>query len=133
MDNDDGEKNSSPESAATAEVQHGGVYRIPLDWEPTNLDPAYIEDDFAISVAYQLYDGLVRYGPYLNILPALAKDWQIEKQGRVLRFHLREDATFHDGMPVTAQDAVFSLQRLFRINPEPSILSHLLYIAGSEA
>ncbi len=130
---DDEAKTSSREGVAGGEIQRGGVYRLPLDIMPTSLDPAYIEDDFGVSVAYQLYDGLVQYGPYLNILPALARDWQIEKQGRVLRFHLREDATFHDGVPVTARDAVFSLQRLCRINPAPSILSHLLYIVGSEA
>jgi len=99
---------------------------------PTTLDPPYIEDGFGVSIAHQIYDGLVRYGPNLNVLPALARDWRIEKQGRVFRFHLRRDATFHDGEPVTARDAVFSLQRLFRIDPAPSILSHLLYIAGAE-
>ncbi len=132
LESDDQEKTSSQEVTTSAEIKRGGVYRLPLDIMPTNLDPAYIEDDFGISVAYQVYDGLVQYGPYLNVLPAIARDWQIEKQGRVLRFHLRKEATFHDGEPVTARDAVFSLQRLFRINPAPSILSHLLYIAGSE-
>ncbi len=131
-ESEDQEKTSSQEVVTSKEVQRGGVYRLPLDIMPTTLDPPYIEDDFGISVAYQLYDGLVRYGPYLNVLPALARDWQIEKQGRVLRFHLRKDANFHDGEPVTARDAVFSLQRLFRIDPAPSILSHLLYIAGSK-
>lgn len=131
-ESDDQKKTTSHEAVTGGEVQHGGVYRIPLDWEPVSLDPPYIEDDYGASVAYQLYDGLVQFGPYLNVLPAIAKDWQIEEQGRVLRFHLREDATFHDGKPVTARDVVFSLQRLLRIDPAPQILSHLLYIVGSE-
>ena len=129
---DDREKTSSPEVSTDTGIRHGGTYRLPLEIMPTNLDPAYIKDDFGISVAYQLYDGLVQYGPYLNVLPAIARDWQIEREGRVLRFHLRKEATFHDGTPVTAGDVVFSLQRLFRIDPAPSILSHLLYISGSE-
>ncbi|HKJ64493.1 MAG TPA: ABC transporter substrate-binding protein [Desulfopila sp.] len=131
-ESEDQEKSSSREAVTSAEIQRGGVYRLPLDIMPTTLDPPYIEDDFGISIAYQVYDGLVQYGPYLNVLPAIARDWQIEKQGRILRFHLRKEATFHDGEPVTAGDAVFSLQRLFRVDPAPSILSHLLYIAGSK-
>lgn len=114
-------------------IYRGGVYRLPLEIMPTSLDPPSIDDDFGASVAYQLYDGLVQFGPYLNVLPAIAKDWQIEKQGKYIRFHLRTDATFHDGKPVTASDAVFSLQRLFRMDSTPLILPHLLYIAGSEA
>ncbi len=129
---DDQKKETSEQAATTTEIRHGGIYRLPLDIMPTSLDPAYIEDVFGISVAHQIYDGLVQYGPYLNVLPAIARDWQIEEQGKVLRFHLRKEATFHDGEPITASDAVFSLMRLFRIDPAPSILSHLLYIAGSE-
>ena len=131
-ESDDQEKTSGQKVAKNEEIQRGGIYRLPLDIMPTTLDPPYIEDDFGISIANQLYDGLVQYGPYLNVLPAIARDWQIEEQGRVLRFHLRQDATFHDDEPVTARDVVFSLQRLLRINPEPQILSHLLYIVGSE-
>ena len=131
-ESDDQEKASAKEVGSNGEIQRGGVYRLPLDITPTTLDPPYIEDDLGVSIAYQVYDGLVQFGPYLNVLPAIARDWQIEKQGRVLRFHLRKDATFHDGEPVTAGDAVFSLQRLLRVYPAPSILSHLLYIVGSE-
>lgn len=131
-ESDDQEKASAQEIVINEEIERGGIYRIPLDWEPTSLDPPYIEDDFGVFIAYQVYDGLVQYGPYLNVLPALAKDWQIEQQGRVLSFHLRKDATFHDGEPITARDVVFSLQRLFRVEPAPSILPHLLYIVDAE-
>ena len=130
---DDQENSSSQEVVTNAEIKRGGIYRLPLEIMPTSLDPPYIDDDFGISVAHQIYDGLVQFGPYLNVLPAIAGDWQIEKQGKVLRFHLRKDATFHDGRPVTAEDAAFSLERLFRIDPAPSILPHLLYIVDSEA
>ncbi len=127
------EKKTSPgEVSSPTGIKHGGTYRLPLDIMPTNLDPAYIKDDFGISLAYQIFDGLVQYGPYLNVLPAIARDWQIEKEGQVLRFHLRKEASFHDGKPVTSKDVVFSLKRLFRIDPAPSILPHLLYISGSE-
>ncbi len=131
-ESDDQDKKSAQEVVSGDKIVQGGVYRLPLDSMPASLDPPYIVDDFGRSITYQLYDGLVQYGPYLNVLPAIARDWQIENQGRVLRFHLREDAKFHDGEPVTARDAVFSLQRLFRVDPAPSILSHLLYIAGAK-
>jgi len=115
-----------------ARIHTGGIYRLPLDITPTTFDPPRIEDYFGVSVANQVFDGLVQYGPYLNILPAVAEDWKIEDNGKTLRFYLRKDVTFHDNTPVTARDAAFSIRRLFRIEPAPSILPHFLYIKGSQ-
>lgn len=133
QDNENSKKNTLDKGKKESVIQYGGVYKLPLDINPTTLDPAYIEDDFGVSVAYQLFDGLVQYGPYLTVQPALAKDWKIEEQGKIVRFFLRHDAYFHNGKPVTAKDVVFSLKRLFKIEPAPSILPHLLNVKGAQA
>jgi len=133
QENDISEDSYSEKKQSELNIQYGGVYKLPLDITPTTLDPAYIEDDFGVSVAYQLFDGLVQYGPFLTVLPAVAKDWKIEEQGKVVRFFLRHDAYFHNGKPVTSSDVIFSLKRLFKIEPAPSILPHLLNIIGAQA
>ena len=132
-DNETSESSVPVNKKEKSTIQRGGTYKIPLDWNPVTLDPAYIEDDFGASVAYQLFDGLVQFGPYLSVLPALAKNWQVEDHGRIIRFFLRKNAYFHHGRAVTAQDVVFSLTRLFKMEPAPSILSHLLNLKGSKA
>ena len=110
----------------------GGIYHIPLLNEPSTLDPAFVEDSYGLSVVQQIFDGLVRFSPELFIIPGLAQDWQMEDGGRLYRFSLRPHARFHNGRPVTSQDVIFSLSRLIRVNPPPSILPHLLKISGAQ-
>lgn len=115
----------------SAQPRIGGIYRSPLLNNPASLDPAHVEDIYGISVVNQVFDGLVRFNPDLLITPALAESWKIEDGGTVYRFFLRDNARFHHGRPVTSRDVVFSLRRLLRAEPAPSILPHLLKIAGA--
>ncbi len=114
-------------------VQHGGVYRVPLMQVPTTLDPAYVRDLYGESVVHQVFDGLVQFGPYLSVLPALAESWRVDESGRRIRFFIRKEARFHNGRRVTAEDAKYSLIRLLRVEPPPAILPHLLKIEGASA
>lgn len=116
---------------SSAQPRIGGVYRSPLLNNPASLDPAHIEDIYGISVVNQVFDGLVRFNPELLITPALAESWKIEDGGTVYRFFLRDNARFHHGRAVTSRDVVFSLCRLLRAEPAPSILPHLLKIVGA--
>jgi oligopeptide transport system substrate-binding protein len=109
----------------------GGVYRTPLLNSPITLDPASVEDIYGINVVDQIFDGLVQFSPDLLIIPALAENWQIEEGGRVYRFFLRPNTQFHNGELVSSQDVVFSLSRLIRTQPAPTILPHLLKIVGA--
>jgi ABC-type transport system substrate-binding protein len=114
-------------------VQRGGVYHYPLLNNPITLDPVYVQDQYGLPVVRQLFEGLVQFGPYLTVLPALAQTWQVDNAGRTYRFFLRPDARFHNGHPVTAEDAIFSIRRLLRVNPPPTILPQLLKIEGAPA
>jgi ABC-type transport system substrate-binding protein len=111
----------------------GGIYRTPLLNNPATLDPACVQGEYGAAVVQQLFDGLVRFDPYLLVLPALAESWRIEENGRRYRFVLQEGARFHNGAPVTAEDVVFSLSRLLRIEPSPAPLPYLLKITGARA
>lgn len=111
--------------------QEGGVFHLPLLNEPPTLDPALAEDTYALPVLQQIFDGLVRFSPELFVIPGLAQNWQIEDKGKLFRFFLRPNVRFHNGRPVTAEDVVFSLSRLVRVNPPPSILPNLLKIHGA--
>lgn len=52
-----------------------------------------------------LYEGLVTYNPLnLDPLPGVAESWDISKDGKTYTFHLRKDAVFWNGQPVTAED-----------------------------
>ena len=112
--------------------RYGGTYRAPLLNNPANLDPANAQDVYAIEVIQQIFDGLVQFSPDLFVVPALAKNWEVDGNGKTYRFFLREDATFHNGSPVTAKDVVFSLTRLLKADSSSTIVSHLLKIKGAQ-
>ena len=58
-----------------------------------------------------VYSGLVSFDPQLNLTPDLAETWDVSSDGTIYTFHLRKNAFFHDGKPVTAQDVVYSWER----------------------
>jgi ABC-type transport system substrate-binding protein len=110
----------------------GGIYRAPLWGNPATLDPAYVQDIYGITLVHQIFDGLVRFDPYLSVLPALAETWQVKEKGKVYRFTLRKNARFHNLEPVTSEDVIFSFNRLLRAEPAPAVLPHLLKIVGAK-
>lgn len=124
---------SNKKSLLQGAVEYGGIYRSPLVHNPSTLDPLFIEDIYGASVAYQLFDRLVQFDPYLNILPGLAESWQVEDQGKLYRFFLRPDVFFHDGNPVTIEDIIFSIKRVIRMEPPTAVLPHFLKICGAQA
>ena len=97
---------------ASAPVIDGGVYRRPLGSDPATLDPARIRDIYGLSVAQQLFDGLVQFDQTLTIAPALAQFWKASRDGLTWTFTLRKGVKFHHGREVTAEDVAYSLTRI---------------------
>src|SRR5437867_11229792 len=97
---------------ANAPAVEGGVYRRPLGSDPATLDPGRIRDIFGLSVAQQLFDGLVQFDQTLTIMPALAQFWTASRDGLTWTFRLRQGVKFHHGREVTADDVVYSLTRI---------------------
>jgi oligopeptide transport system substrate-binding protein len=95
-----------------ATVARPSVYRRPLDNDPATLDPARISDIYGLSVAQQIFDGLVEFDHTLTIVPAIAQYWKATRDGLTWTFTLRPGVKFHHGRDVTAEDVVYSLTRL---------------------
>jgi peptide/nickel transport system substrate-binding protein len=86
----------------------------------TSLDPAFARDQANIWAVHQLFNGLVQLNEKLEILPCIAKSWEISDEGKKYTFHLRNDVFFHDsqvfpggkGRSVSASDFVYSFTRV---------------------
>jgi peptide/nickel transport system substrate-binding protein len=86
----------------------------------TSLDPAYAKDQANIWACNQVYNGLLQLNEKLDIIPCIAKNWQLDSSGTVYTFHLRNDVFFHDhpafpggkGRKVNAYDFVYSYNRI---------------------
>ena len=79
--------------------------------EVATLDPQKAEGVPESNVMRNLLEGLVETDNNGQIVPGVAKQWQSE-EGRIWTFTLRDDARWSNGQPVTAQDFVYSWQRL---------------------
>jgi oligopeptide transport system substrate-binding protein len=86
-----------------------------------------MEDMNSIRVANDIYEGLVSFDQSNMIIPALSKSWDISSDGKKYTFHLRDDIKFSDGHPITADDFVFSWQRLV----DPKTGSPYTFLADS--
>ncbi|MEQ3410770.1 ABC transporter substrate-binding protein [Klebsiella aerogenes] len=79
--------------------------------EPASLDPHKVESDVEFNIISDLFEGLVSVSPQGEIKPRLALKWE-NKDNLVWTFHLRPGITWSDGTAITAQDIVWSWQRL---------------------
>lgn len=103
----------------------------------TSLDPAYAKDQANIWACNQLYNGLLQLDDNLNVIPCIAKDWEIDSLGTTYTFYLRNDVYFHDhplfpggkGRRVTAGDFVFSFNRIL----DPAMASPGAWVFGKVA
>lgn len=101
--------------------------RIVWPYDVSSLDPVgvgvqrstwgvsiHIYDRLVTYDATESADGTRRYNPG-KIEPELAERWEVSADGKTLDFHLRKDAVFHDGAPVTAEDVRWSIARALSV------------------
>ncbi len=79
--------------------------------EPPSLDPAIMQDVNSAQIAYDLYEGLTDFNQSNQPVPGIAQSWDISSNGKVYTFHLRPNAKWSNGEPLTAQDFLYSWQR----------------------
>lgn len=89
-----------------------GELRINLGTEPPTLDWTRATDNVSITVIEQLMRGLTQLDPELKPAPALAERWDVSGDGLRYTFHLRTDVRWSDGVPLSAEQFVYSWRRL---------------------
>ena len=75
-------------------------------------DPALISSDSEVFVANHIYDYLVDVDESSNTVPRLATEWSQSDDGLTWTFTLAEGVTFHDGSAFSAEDVVWTYDRL---------------------
>ncbi|MBI5201620.1 MAG: ABC transporter substrate-binding protein [Elusimicrobia bacterium] len=78
--------------------------------DPPSLNPYQVFSEKTHAILQQFLEGLVRFGPDGDILPALAERWE-RRDETTTRFYLRRGVRFHDGSPLDAAAVKFSLER----------------------
>src|SRR6476660_3194958 len=84
-------------------------YREGVLGRPVSVSPLSARTQADRDLVALVYAGLVRNGPSGSLVPDLAERWTVDSTGSVWTFYLRDDARWHDGEPVTADDVAFTI------------------------
>src|SRR5699024_4242712 len=99
---------------------------IALRSEPSSMDPQFHSLTPNTQMSETIFDPLVRTDKNVNPVPSLAESWTVD--GDVWEFKLREGVTFSDGTPFTAEDVLFTYDRVPKVPNSPS--SYSLYLSS---
>jgi oligopeptide transport system substrate-binding protein len=102
-------------SCSGEKPDNGQLFRIPISAEPPTLDWSLATDSVSFDILTNIMEGLTQYDSNMKPIPAIAKRWEISKNGKMITYYLRDDVFWTDGKPVTAHDFEYSWKRL--LNP----------------
>lgn len=88
--------------------KYGGTAVFRIHGEVATMNPLYSVDNVAGLISAFTSSGLVRRDTQGKWVGALASDWTISDDGLTYTFNLRENAKWHDGEPITADDVMFA-------------------------
>lgn len=111
--------NGKEHSNSSASSGNDGIFRLNLTAQINSLDPAFADNQANTWAAVQLFNGLLKLGPDMDIQGDLARIWQSSTDGLKHTFFLRTDAWFHpdpcfpdSSRRMVADDVVYSFKRL---------------------
>jgi peptide/nickel transport system substrate-binding protein len=95
--------------AQKAVAEPGGAYIEAAVGTVQTLNPVLPESSTASDINRLIFSGLTRYNSRRQLVPDLAKSWEVSADGKSYSFHLRKDVKWHDGVPFNAGDVAFTL------------------------
>ena len=87
-----------------------------LGGEVSVLNPILSTDTSSGAVEGVIFTGMTKINEKLEVIPDLARSWDVSKDGKIWTFNLRRDVRWHDGYPFTADDAIFTFNAI--LNPK---------------
>lgn len=110
--------------ATNAAADGDKVLNVMVEVEVESLDPQVATDGTSFEVIANYTDGLTQMDADGAAIPAIAESWDVSEDGTVYTFHLRQDANWSNGEPVTADDFIFAWQRAV----DPALASEYSYM-----
>jgi len=104
------ETEPSEEPSRSGNLDEDQVFILP-GGDPPTMDPHLSGDATSAEYVVEIFSGLMAYDRDLNLIPDVAKSYEISDDGLVYTFQIREEAVFQDGAPIRAEDFKWSLER----------------------
>ncbi len=90
----------------------GNTLSIAITADPRSISPVSASTFHDWVVGYRVYSSLFQASEEFSATPDLAESWDVSPDNLTYTFHLKRNATFHDGSPITAEDVVFSIKEI---------------------
>ncbi|KAF0133042.1 MAG: peptide/nickel transport system substrate-binding protein, partial [Candidatus Saganbacteria bacterium] len=101
-----------------------------LGGEVSIINPILSSDTASGAVEGVIFTGMTKINEKLEVIPDLAKSWEVSKDGKTWAFHLRKDVLWHDGKPFTSKDVVFTFNSI--LNPKVNSVRRGDYLIDGE-
>lgn len=117
--------------------KRGGTLRVSNGGDPPDFDVHQTVTYLTQFIGAPCYSNLMRgdVSDPTRLVPDLAEKWDVSADGKTVTLQLRDGVVFHNGMPLTAEDVIFSLERIRK--PPKGIVSprkgQLANVEGMEA
>ncbi len=115
-----GTESTGSDTAAAGSSDMNVMLETPVE----SLDPQQATDGTSFEVIADYTDGLMQMDADGQAVPAIAESYDLSDDGLTYTFHLRSDAKWSNGTPVTAADFVFAWQRAV----DPAVASEYAYM-----
>lgn len=96
----------------TSTAGEGGTLVVAISEDPGQYNPALTTSGSVHTASELMYNGLVSYDEDFAPQPDLAVSWEIEEDGALYRFTLRDDVVWHDGTPFTSADVKYTFENV---------------------
>ncbi len=121
-----------PALAAGPAPAPGKTFTFRLTGEPETLDWNRAHTPIENYLLMNLMEGLVAFDEKMKVIPALAKSWTISPDGKTYTFKVKPGVSWSDGIPLKAQDFVYSWERLLTPATAAAYAYMLFDVAGAE-
>lgn len=99
-------------ATGAGEPKTGGELVIPFPSAPLRIDPAITGSAGEYQITQACYNNMLRVTSTLEIEPELAETWEISDDGLTYTFNLVQGVMFHHGREMTAEDVVYTVERI---------------------
>lgn len=128
-----GQQAQQPEETQQEETPEEIVIRYNLGAQPETIDPALNSAVDGANVILHTFEGLVNLDENQQPVPGVAESWDVSDDGLVWTFHLRNNAKWSDGEPVTAKDFDYAWKRALDPATGAEYAYQLYYIKNGQA
>jgi oligopeptide transport system substrate-binding protein len=120
-------------AAGCQRAQRGADFVFLNGAEPETLDPSLITGQPEMRIAQALFQGLTTFDENGKVIPGVAEKWETTPDGKIYTFHLRANAKWSNGKPVTAHDFVDTWQRTLAPETASEYAYQLFYLHNGES